>query len=167
MNLKGFFCLLLILAHNRTGACQSLERIFYSTFSPQDWDVYISKDKGRNFEKFTDHPSLDYDAVLSPDGNWVVFTSERSGIPQLYIKAIEGNQDPTRLIKSNSFQDQATFSPDGRLLAFVASHEGNAEIYLIPFLPNSTQDISSAINLTNNSSGDFRPAFSPGKSNRL
>ncbi|HET8864050.1 MAG TPA: hypothetical protein VFM80_00040, partial [Gracilimonas sp.] len=140
---------------------QSRERIFYSSFSPQDWDIYISRDSGESITKFTDHPSLDYDAIISPDGKWVVFTSERSGIPQLYLKAIDGTQPAAQLIKSNSFQDQAAFSPDGSQLAFVASHEGNSEIYLIPFLPNSIQDISAALNLTNHPGGDFRPAFSP------
>jgi Tol biopolymer transport system component len=137
------------------------ERIFYSSFSPQDWDVYISRDAGKSFEQFTDHPSLDYDAVISPDGMWVVFTSERSGIPQLYVKAIDGDSDPRLLVVSDSFQDQAAFSPDGRQLAFVASHEGNAEIYLMPFIPDTTQDISAARNLTNHPGGDFRPSFSP------
>ncbi len=140
---------------------QTTERIFYSSFIPQDWDIYISKDGGKSLTKFTNHPSLDYDAVISPDGKWVVFTSERSGIPQLFIKAADGSGSATQLIKSNSFQDQAAFSPDGNQLAFVASHEGNAEIYRIPFLPDTIQDISAAINLTNHPGGDFRPAFSP------
>lgn len=140
---------------------QTSERIFYSTFSPQDWDVYISKDEGKSFEKFTDHPALDYDAAISPDGKWVVFTSERSGIPQLYVQPVEGNQSPKLLIKSNSFQDQAAFSPDGSQLTFVASHEGNSEIYILPFIPDSLQDISKAKNITNHPGGDFRPTFSP------
>lgn len=155
------YSLLLTFALFSNSFGQSLERIFYSTFSPQGWDVYISKDKGKSYENFTDNPSLDYDAVISPDGKWVVFTSERSGIPQLYVQAIDGNYPPSLLIKSKSFQDQATFSPDGSQLAFVASHEGNSEIYLIPFLPDSIQDIEIAKNLTNHPSGDFRPAFSP------
>jgi Tol biopolymer transport system component len=153
--------ILLLLLCSSIGFGQSFERIFYSSFSPQDWDIYISGDSGKSISKFTDHPSLDYDAVISPDGKWVVFTSERSGIPQLYVKAIDSTMPPTPLVTSNSFQDQAAFSPDGAQLAFVASHEGNAEIYLIPFLPDSTQDISSAVNLTQHPGGDFRPAFSP------
>lgn len=86
MKQRIYFSILLTLVFSCTGIGQSVERIFYSTFSPQDWDIYISKDNGKNFEKFTDHPSLDYNAVISPDGQWVVFTSERSGIPQLYLK---------------------------------------------------------------------------------
>lgn len=137
------------------------ERIFFSSFTPDAFDIYLSKDEGKTFSKFTDHPALDYDAVISPDGQWVIFTSERSGIPQLYIQPIDRTSQPRLLISSDSFQDQAAFSPDGSQLAFVASHEGNAEIYLIPFQPDSLLDISSAINLTNHPGGDFRPSFSP------
>jgi Tol biopolymer transport system component len=156
-----YLFIFLLLLVNSLCVGQSFERIFYSSFSPQDWDIYISRDSGMSVTKFTEHPSLDYDAVISPDGKWVVFTSERSGIPQLYVKPADASRPAARLLKSNSFQDQATFSPDGSQLAFVASHEGNAEIYLIPFHPDSLQDISSAVNLTNHPGGDFRPSFSP------
>jgi len=118
-------------------------------------------DEGNSFEKFTSHPSLDYDAVISPDGKWIVFTSEMTGIPQLFVKSTEGDQSAELLVKSNSFQDQAAFSPDGSQLAFVASHEGNSEIYLIPFIPDSIQDVAAARNLTHHPGGDFRPAFCP------
>lgn len=161
MKQRIYLSVFLLVLSSGLSFSQSVERIFYSSFSPQDWDIYISRDSGESISKFTDHPSLDYDAVISPDGEWVVFTSERSGIPQLYVKASDGTKPASPLIKSNSFQDQAAFSPDGSRLAFVASHEGNSEIYLIPFLPDSIQNVSAAVNLTNHSGGDFRPAFSP------
>lgn len=140
---------------------QTNERIFYASFCPQDWDIYVSRNAGKTVEQFTHHPSLDYDAAISPDGKWIVFTSERSGIPQLYAKPVDGNTSPVLLFRSNSFQDQAAFSPDGKKLAFVASHEGNAEIYILPFRPDTIQQLSTARNVTNHRGGDFRPAFSP------
>lgn len=158
--MKNLFGVLLLWSICFCSSAQN-QRIFFSSFTPEAWDIYLSKDSGKTFSKFTDHPALEYDAVISPDGKWVVFTSERTGIPQLYIKPIEGNAEPKLLIQSDSFQDQAAFSPDGSQLAFVASHEGNAEIYRIDFKPDSVLDISRAINLTNHPGGDFRPSFSP------
>lgn len=137
------------------------ERVFFSSFSPESWEIYLSKDDGKSFEAITDHPALDYDAVISPDEQWIVFTSERNGIPQLHGIPVDGSAEPKLLIQSDSFQDQVTFSPDGNQIAFVASHEGNAEIYLMDFLPDSTQHITRAKNLTNHPGGDFRPSFSP------
>lgn len=161
MKQRIWFVIYLMLALGPIVSGQNTERIIYSTFSPQDWDIYISRNSGKNMERFTQHPSLDYDAVISPDGKWVVFTSERSGVPQLYVKAVDGDDPPVRIIESSSFQDQAAFSRDGTILAFVASHQGNAEIYILPFLPDTLQDISAAYNLTNHPGGDFRPSFSP------
>ncbi len=139
---------------------QAQEKVFYSSFRPQGWDIYVSNDEGKNFSKFTQHESLDYDAKISPDGKWVVFTSERDGRPHLFIKHVVGDSIPRLLVKSNSMQDQVDFSPDGKWIAFVSTHGGNADIYKLPFAPSDTLDINDAVNLTNDAGGDFRPKFS-------
>ncbi|MCK8481608.1 hypothetical protein [Psychroserpens algicola] len=139
---------------------QTNDQVFYSSFRPQGWNIHISKDNGQSFYPFTKNSSLDYDAKISPNGKWVVFTSERLGKPHLFIKHIEGDTLPRLLVKSNSMQDQIDFSPDGNWIAFVSSHEGNAEIYKLPFKPLDTLSVDNAINLTHNSAGDFRPRFS-------
>lgn len=136
------------------------EEVFYSSYRPQGWDIYLSKDDGFNFSRFTEHESLDYDAKISVDGQWVVFTSERNGRPQLFIKNTDDNSNPRLLVSSNSMQDQVDFSPDGQWIVFVSSHQGNADIYRLPFKPLETLNISDAVNLTNDPSGDFRPSFS-------
>ena len=136
------------------------DKIFYSSFRPQGWDIYLSNDHGRNFSKFTEHESLDYDAKISPDSKWVVFTSERNGRPQLFIKDVLADSSPRLLVKSNSMQDQVDFSPDGESMVFVSTHSGNSDIYKLPFKPYDTLDINNAINLSNDQGGDFRPKFS-------
>ena len=150
----------MIWAVNTLLFSQSKDKVFYSSFRPQGWDIHLSKDNGKTFSAFTNHESLDYDAKISPTGKWVVFTSERNGPPQLYIKNIEGDTIPRLLVNSNSMQDQVDFSPDGKWIAFVSTHEGNADIYRLPFSPTDTLDISQAQNLTNNKGGDFRPKYS-------
>lgn len=153
--------ILIFLTLFLSDAAFSQERVVFSSFSPESWEIYLSKDGGETFQSLTDHAALDYDAVISPDEKWVVFTSERNGLPQLYVMPLDGSAEPRPLIESESFQDQASFSPDGSKLAFVASHEGNAEIYLMDFTPDSIQQINQARNLTHHSGGDFRPSFSP------
>jgi Tol biopolymer transport system component len=137
------------------------ERIVYSSLRPGNWDVFYFGSGGAAPRRLTDHPGLDYDAALSPDGRWVVFTSERRGNPDLYAVALEGNAEPRLLIDSPAMEDQVAFSPDGTTIAFVSTASGNADIYVLPFMPETTQALTAAMNVTNDEGGDFRPDFSP------
>jgi len=150
----------LILGCTNSKQTPPLNQVFYSSFRPEGWEIYISKDNGVTFNPLTNHESLDYDAKISPDANWVIFTSERAGKPQLYIKNIQADDKSRLLVKSNSMQDQVDFSPDGKWIVFVSTHNGNSDIYKLPFRPLETLDVKDAQNLTNHPSGDFRPSFS-------
>ena len=48
MDLRIKLIALLMVVFVTEGISQSYEKIFYSSFSPQDWDVYLSKDAGRS-----------------------------------------------------------------------------------------------------------------------
>jgi Tol biopolymer transport system component len=137
------------------------ERIVYSSLRPGNWDVFYFASRGAAPRRVTDHPGLDYDAALSPDGQWIVFTSERRGNPDLYALEVDGGTEPRLLVDSPAMEDQVAFAPDGRSIAFVGTASGNADIYLLPFMPETTQQLAAATNITNDPSGDFRPDFSP------
>jgi Tol biopolymer transport system component len=137
------------------------ERIVYSSLRPGNWDVFYFANRGAAPRRLTDHPGLDYDAIISPDGRWVVFTSERRGNPDLYALTLEGEAEPRLLVDSAAMEDQATFAPDGRSIAFVSTASGDADIYVLPFAPAAPQDLAAATNVTNHPGGDFRPDFSP------
>lgn len=157
---KSLVFLILVLGVTTVLFPQASDKVFYSSFRPEGWNIHLSKDNGKTFSAFTTHESLDYDAKISPNGDWVIFTSERNGLPHLFVKNIEGDTLPRLLVSSNSMQDQVDFSPDGKWIAFTSTHEGNSEIYKLPFSPTDTLDISQAQNLTNDGGGDFRPKFS-------
>ncbi|HUQ50980.1 MAG TPA: hypothetical protein VM692_02085, partial [Gammaproteobacteria bacterium] len=146
---------------NPPPAAAATERIVYSSLRPGNWDIYYFAGAGAAPRRLTDHPGLDYDAALSPDGRWVVFTSERRGNPDLYALEVERGGEPRLLIDSAAMEDQVTFSADGRSIAFVSTASGNADIYVLPFQPDATQSLTAATNVTNDPGGDFRPDFSP------
>jgi TolB protein len=137
------------------------EAVAFATFRPGNWDVYYFASRGSQPRRLTDDPRLDYDAVLSPDGRWVVFCSERSGTPALYVLDLQHEGPPKLLIDGDEMTDQAAFSQDGKTLAFVSDHDGTADIFVMPFNPEKTQSMEKALNLTRHNGGEFRPAFSP------
>lgn len=149
----------------RSGAqndTDSGERIVFSSLRPGNWDVYHFERHGAQPTRLTTHAGLDYEPVFSPDGRWVVFTSERRGNPDLYALDLEDSEaSPHLLVDSTAMEDQAAFSPGGRMLAFVSTASGNADIYTLPFDPSTAQRMDTARNLTRHDGGDFRPAFSP------
>lgn len=138
-----------------------VEAVVYTTLRPLNWDIYLFEEPGGPPRALTDDPALDYNAVLSPDGRWVVFTSERTGNVDLYALELEAGVAPVRLTDHPAMDDAASFSPDGQRLVFVSTRDGYADVFVMPFSPGDTTAESRALNLTPRPGGDFNPAFSP------
>ena len=137
------------------------ETIVYSSIQPANWDQYLFDEPGSEPRRLTTDPGLDYNAVVSPDGRWVVFTSERTGSPDLYALDLEVDGPPRPLVTGPALEDAADFSPDGRQLLFVSTRSGNADIFVMPFEPEHPSRAGEAKNLTRHVAGDYNPAFSP------
>lgn len=137
------------------------DRIVYTSFQPSNWDIYLFTAATKTPKRLTNYAGLDYDPVVSPDGRWLVFTSERRGNPDLYALDLQRGGSPRLLIDSERMEDQATFSPDGNFIYFVGTYSGNADIYRLPFRPNETLSMKGAKNLTHNPAADLRPSISP------
>ena len=137
------------------------ETIVYSSIQPSNWDLYLFDSPGSEPRRLTADPGLDYNGVVSPDGRWVVFTSERNGNPDLYVLDLEGRAGARPLVESPAMEDAAAISPDGRRLLFVSTRSGNADIFVMPFQPENPSDAGEAANLTRHAAGDYNPAFSP------
>jgi len=132
------------------------ELLVYSAIRPANWDLYLFETPGAPGRPLTDDTGLDYNAAFSPDGRYIVFTSERAGQADLYALDRREGGPPRRLTTEPSMEDAPAFSPDGKRLAFVSTRDGNADIFVMPFEPEGR-----AVNLTHAEGGDFNPAFSP------
>ncbi len=136
--------------------------ILYGTLRPQyNLDLFLFENSNEKPKRLTTHPGLDYNPTFSPDGQWVVFCSERNGAPDLFLLDLQTDEPPKALTNQSSMEDAPTFSPDGEKLAFVCTKDGYADIWVMPFEPDSSESFDQAINLTQSDSGDFHPCFSP------
>ena len=160
--------LLLVIVGAMTGSVRAAqeaeparETIVYSSIQPANWDLYLFDGPGSEPRRLTTDPGLDYNAVVSPDGRWVVFTSERTGTPDLYVLDLEGDGAPRALVEGPALEDAADISPDGRRLLFVSTRSGNADVFVMPFRPEDPHGTDEAKNLTRHAAGDYNPAFSP------
>ena len=99
--------------------------------------------------------SLDYNPAWFPDGQSIVFTSERDGSAELYRVNVNGS-GLTRLTNDQAYDDQPSVSPDGSQIVFVSTRGGGtADLFVLK------TDTLAVRPLTSGPGGDFRPAWSP------
>ena len=90
----------------------------------------------------------------SPDGSQVVFSSDRSGTPQIWLMNADGS-GLRRLTHGDANDDTPVWTPDGRFIVFVSDRDGNLEIYRM------RPDGSEPLNLTRHPAPDGHPKISP------
>jgi len=139
---------------------ENYETLVYTSLRPSNWDIFLFDSLDAVPRRLTDDPNLDYNAVLSRDGRWVVFASDRDANANLFAIDLTSKLEPIRLTSYSGMDDAPTLSPDGTRVAFVSTRSGNPDIFIMPFAPGDMSAETHAINLTNNPYGDFNPAFS-------
>lgn len=90
----------------------------------------------------------------SPDGHKVIFTSYRTGFPDIYTLDLRDRRLSV-FISVKGTNSGARFSPDGTRVAMVLSGEGNPEIYVASAAGRIQR------RLTTNQSVEASPAWSP------
>ncbi len=90
------------------------------------YDIYIADLNGNIVKKLTHEPGYDAEATVSPQGDKIVFTSDRSGDLELYIMDIDGS-NVKQLTFDLGYDGGAFFSPDGKQIVFRASRPKTPE----------------------------------------
>ena len=130
-------------------------QVLFNRFQAPVMSLFIADGDGANERALLPAAGLDYSPSFSADGQWVVYTSEKDGQPDIYRIAPDGT-GLQRLTDHPAFDDQGSLSPDGTTLAFVSTREGGiANIWLMDLASKKST------NLTKHHSGNFRPSWSP------
>lgn len=90
----------------------------------------------------------------SPDGSKIIFTSYRTGFPDIYTLNLRTRSLDT-FVSFKGTNSGGRFSPDGSRVAMVLSGEGNPEVYV------GNAQGRQIKRLTNNQSVEASPAWSP------
>jgi TolB protein len=90
-------------------------------------DIYTLDINSRRTTRLTTNRSIDTEGTWSPDGDYIYFTSDRSGGPQVYRVSATGGT-PERVTYEGSYNARPRLSPDGKRLAMVHNDRGNYRI---------------------------------------
>ena len=147
--------MLVALAGRASEPVPAKDRIYLDQYGPTRSELFLADADGKNARKLVPGTNLDYNASFSPDGQWVIFTSERTGNADLFRVRPDGT-GLEQLTDSPAYDDQAAISPDNNSVAFVSSRDaGSTDVYILDVRSHKVR------NLTKARGGDFRPSWSP------
>ncbi len=92
--------------------------------------------------------------AMSPDGQNIVFTSDRNGNNDIYLMNADGTNQ-IQLTNSDGNDFEPVFSPDGSSILFTSDRDGNKEIYIM------SKDGEEITNISNNDKDDWNPRYYP------
>ncbi|KAJ5714042.1 uncharacterized protein N7483_011223 [Penicillium malachiteum] len=135
---------------------------FHNRIAPVTQHLYIANSDATDERLLLGNLSshIDYHASFSPDGEWIVFTSEHNGDGNADLYRIRPNgTDLEELIVTPSIEDSGVISPDGKLLAYVFSANGHKANIWVMNLETKEQwnltDTTETKSDSNSPSGNF------------
>ena len=98
--------------------------------------------------------------VVSPDGKWVEFVSDRTGWPHIYVTPSDATSESQakQLSKGNFGAGYATWSSDGKKIAYAHSADGNQMERFISIVDPATGKTESIVSARG---VNYDPVFSP------
>jgi TolB protein len=91
-----------------------------------EFDIFVADEQGKTLRQLTSSPGYDAEATVSPKGDKIVFTSDRSGDLELWIMDVDG-KNQKQITSGLGYDGGAFFSPDGSELVFRASRPQTTE----------------------------------------
>ncbi|MBC7223124.1 MAG: PD40 domain-containing protein, partial [Anaerolineae bacterium] len=138
---------------------RSLPAIAYmSRTGDSPWQVWVMTSDGEERFPITDGTTNDSAPTWSPDGNELLFVSQRDGNREIYRISLDdalAGKPPTNLTRNRADDWTPSWSPDGKYIAFSSMRDGDWDIYVM------RADGSEVVQLTDDPAPDISPDWSP------
>lgn len=90
------------------------------------YDIFMADLNGKIVKQLTNAKGYDAEATLSPDGNSMIYTSDKDGDIDLYIMNLKTGKEK-RITNTLGYDGGAWFSPDGKKIIWRASRPKTEE----------------------------------------
>jgi rhamnogalacturonyl hydrolase YesR len=118
--------------------------------------LIVQSYQARDDTPLTFDPGNDTQPALSPDGQSVVFLSDRAGQTDIFSATTTGSQATNLSHTPLAQEDTPVYSPDGTRIAFASDRSGDWDIYL---MDANGAHVQRAIGFTG--TAELHPAFTP------
>ena len=164
ITVTAFFLLLEAMAIASAQQALTKNAILTNRIGPSGGELFIANGDGSGEHKLNSGGNMDYDAMFSTDGKWIVLTSERNGAANIYRIHPDGS-GLEQLTDDDGFDDQASLSPDDNQLAFVSARDsGTTNIWVLDIKTRKARNLTGVPALqaaAGKMDGFFRPSWSP------
>ncbi len=104
-------------------------------------ELYIVGMDGQGLRKVTDNRSFNLFPRWSPDGQWLAYTSFRTGAPVVYLRNVTTGAEK-EVVRFGGSKAPGGFSPDGVWLYAGLSQAGNSDIYRIRVVGGAVEKVA-------------------------
>jgi TolB protein len=104
-------------------------------------ELYIVGMDGQGLRKVTDNRSFNLFPRWSPDGQWLAYTSFRTGAPNVYLRNVSTGTEKV-VVRFGGSKAPGGFSPDGVWLYAGVSQAGNSDIYRVRVVGGAAQKVA-------------------------
>lgn len=117
-------------------------------------DIYTLDLSNQVLRRVTQNSSIDTEASWSADGQYIYFTSDRAGSPQIYRVEAEPGNRAQRVTFEGTYNTRARVSPDGETLALVHRNQSRDRVALL-------NPENGFLNILSQGQLDESPSFAP------